>query len=107
VQAAVDGVQEQLQLRRVAAVRGILRRHLVPDHHLALQHPRPAVGVREGEHVGRLVVLEELVVQPVDVGVVHERDRHFTSGHALALEHRPGGVLQPLELERVVVGVGD
>ena len=82
------------------AVGGVLLRDLVADHDLAFERLRAGLGVRERQHVGRLVVLEELIVEPVDVRVVDERERDLARLHALALEHGAGRVLELLELER-------
>src|SRR5262249_15053293 len=85
----------------------VLLRHFVADHHLTFERLRARVGVGEGEHVGRLVVVEELLVEPVDVRAIDECECDLAGRHTLGFEDGAGRVLEALEVERVLVRVGD
>ena len=51
------------------------------------------------EHVGRLVVVEELLVEPMDGRIVHEGQADRRGGDALALQDGFGDLAQPAAVD--------
>ena len=90
VQEAVDDVEGQFSLNIVAAFLRLGLRHLGADDQLAGQPVRAGLAEREAQHVGRLVVIEVALVEPVDRGIVDEGEADLGVVDAFTLRARPG-----------------
>ena len=75
VECAVDHVEQQFIVGRPARFEGVLPRRVDADDDLPFQ-PRRIVFQREAEHVGRIVVGEELPIELVDRLVIDDGDAH-------------------------------
>ncbi len=85
----MDDVKRQLHLHVMAALLGLVPRNLDAEHELARQLACGAVAQRKRQHIGRLVVIEEALVEAMNGRVIHEGEADLVVRHALAVEHCP------------------
>ena len=99
VQRAVDHVEQQLVGSRPAEAGGRRSGRVGTDDHLGLQTP-PGTLQLEAEHVGGVVAVEELAIQPADGGIVDycQADLGLVDGRLF--EDPSHGTLQPAFVDR-------
>ena len=96
----MDDVERQLDLDVVAAAFGRVARDLGADHQLARQPLGVRLAQGKREDVGRLVVIEILLVEAMNGDVVDEGEADLRILDALAFEHGAGDFAHAAAINR-------